>query len=153
MSELQARAGTSETEEYVDGALRPKGFSEGTFTPSLANCNQLPQVPHDGGGGEVRIYNDPTGGQNFEQVIGMGLGAFGCRLAEAHGWFGGQYSMGLSVNGERTVMWYSSPVDAGKVRALLSSLGAILTPPAEPEPDPEPEPEAEPDPDTEPESE
>jgi hypothetical protein len=143
MSELQARAGTSETEEYVDGVARPKGFSDGTFTPTLANCNTLPQVPHDGGGGQVQIYNDPTGGKNFEQVIGMGLGSFACRVAEAHGWFGGKYSMAISVNGERTVMWHSSQVDAGKVRGLLSSLGAILTPPAEPEPEPEPESESE----------
>lgn len=143
LTELQARAGTSETEEFVDGSLRPKGFSDGTFTPSLANCNQLPQVPSDGGGspvGSVQIYNDPTGGQNFEQVIGMGLGDFGCRLAEAHGWFGGQYSMGIGVNGERTVMWYSSQVDPGKVRALLSSLGAALEPIPEPAPEPEPAP-------------
>jgi hypothetical protein len=131
LTELQARAGTSETEEFVDGAVRPKGYSEGTFTPSLANCNQLPQVPSDGGGspaGSVQIYNDPTGGQNFEQIIGMGLGDFACRLAEAHGWFGGQYSMGISVNGERTVMWYSSQVDSGKVQDLLRSLGAALEP-------------------------
>jgi hypothetical protein len=131
LTELQARAGTSETEEFVDGAVRPKGYSEGTFTPSLANCNQLPQVPSDGGGspvGSVQIYNDPTGGQNFEQVIGMGLGDFACRLAEAHGWFGGRYSMGIGVNGERTVMWYSSQVDSGKVQALLRSLGAALEP-------------------------
>jgi hypothetical protein len=144
LTELQARAGTSETEEFVDGAVRPKGYSEGTFTPSLANCNQLPQVPSDGGGspaGSVQIYNDPTGGQNFEQIIGMGLGDFACRLAEAHGWFGGQYSMGISVNGERTVMWYSSQVDPSTVRALLSSLGAAL--------EPIPEPEAEPTPDAE----
>jgi hypothetical protein len=145
MSELQARAGESETEEYVEGALRPKGFSDGTFQPTLQNCNQLPQVPNDGGGGSVEIYNDPTGGQNFEQVIGMGLGDFGCRLAQAHGWFGGTYGMGISVNGGRTVMWYSSQVDAGKVRALLSSLGAILDPPpiAEPAPETETAPEAE----------
>jgi hypothetical protein len=71
----------------------------------------------------------------------MGLGDFACRLAEAHGWFGGQYSMGISVNGERTVMWYSSQVDPSIVRALLSSLGAAL--------EPIPEPEAEPTPDAE----
>jgi hypothetical protein len=58
----------------------------------------------------------------------MGLGDFACRLAEAHGWFGGQYSMGISVNGERTVMWYSSQVDSGKVQDLLRSLGAALEP-------------------------
>ncbi len=144
LSELSARAGTSETEEYVDGVVRPKGFSDGSFTPSLQNCNTLPQVPSDGGGGEIQIYNDPSGGQNFEQVIGMGLGDFACRLAESHGWFGGQYSMGIGVNGERTVMWYSSQVDINKVRSLLSSLGAILTAPSEPEPEPEPEPETAP---------
>jgi len=64
-----------------------------------------------------------------------------CRLAEARGWFGGQYSMGIGVNGERTVMWYSSQVDVGKVRTLLRSLGAILDPPSAPSPEPTPDPE------------
>jgi hypothetical protein len=152
LSELKARAGTSETEEYVDGVVRPKGFSDGTFTPSLQNCNTLPQVPSDGGGGTVQIYNDPSGGQNFEQVIGMGLGDFACRLAESHGWFGNQYSMGIGVDGERTVRWYSSQVDTNKVRSLLSSLGAVLSPPSEPEPDQEGavlSPPSEPEPDQE----
>jgi len=128
MAELTARAGTSDTEEYVDGVARPKGYSDGTFTPTLANCNQLPQVPNTNGGspvGSVDIYKDPTGSQNFEQLYGMGLGDLGCRIAQAHGWFGGQYSMGLGLNGDRTLMWYSDQVDAGIVRGVLEGMGAF----------------------------
>ena len=146
LSELRARAGTSDTEEYVAGELRPKGFSDDTFTPSMSNCHLLPQVPQDGGGGSITIYNDPTGGKNFEQVVGMNLGQFACRLAQAHGWFGGKYSMGVGVNGERELIWYSSQVKASTVRSLLSSLGAQLSPPAAPAPDPKPTPDSTPEP-------
>lgn len=138
MSELRARAGTSETEEYVAGVLRPRGYSDNSFTPSLANCRLLPQVPHDGGGGSTTIYIDPASGKNFEQVVGMSAGDFSCRLAQAHGWFGGQYSVSLSIDNSRKVIWYSSQVRASTVRSLLSSLGAELTPPPAPPPAPEP---------------
>jgi len=135
MSELQARAGTSETEEYVDGALRPKGFSEGTFTPSLANCRQLPQVPHDGGG-------SPVGTIEMSKYPEMDLTDVACRIAEAHGWFGGQYSLGVSINGCCTFMWYSSQVNSDTVRSVLASIGVMGSTPAPPEPEPDPEPEA-----------
>ena len=145
LSELRARAGTSNTEEYVAGELRPKGFSDDTFTPSMSNCHLLPQVPQDGGGGSITIYNERDG-RNFEQVVGMNLGQFACRLAQAHGWFGGTYSVGVAVNGERELIWYSSQVKASTVRSLLSSLGAQLSPPATPSPEPTPDPEPTPEP-------
>jgi len=126
MSELQARAGTSETEEYVDGVARPKGFSDGTFTPTLANCNTLPQVPHDGGGGTV-------GTIEMAKYPEMDLGQIGCRIAQAHGWFGGQYSMAVSIDGCCTFGWYSSQVNASTVRSVLTSIGVMA-----PEPEPEP---------------
>ena len=148
MSELQARAGTSETEEYVDGVVRPKGFSEGTFTPSLANCRQLPQVPHDGGG-------SPVGTIEMSKYPEMDLTDLACRIAEAHGWFGGQYSLGVAINGCCTFMWYSSQVNSDTVRSVLQSIGVMdaAPPPPEPEPEaePEPEPELEPEPEPEPE--
>jgi hypothetical protein len=128
LSELTARAGTSETEEIVDGELRPKGYSDGTFQPTLATCGQLPQVANSNGGspvGSIEIYKDPTGGQNFEQLYGMGLGDLGCRIAQAHGWFGGKYSMGLGLNDDRTLMWYSDQIDAGIVRGVLEGMGAF----------------------------
>lgn len=143
LSELRARAGTSDTEEYVAGELRPKGYTDDTFTPSMSNCHLLPQVPQDGGGGSITIYNERDG-RNFEQVVGMNLGQFACRLAQAHGWFGGKYSMGVGVNGERELIWYSSQVKTSTVRSLLSSLGAQLSPPPDPTPSPPPEPAPEP---------
>jgi len=124
MSELTARAGTSDTEEYVDGVARPKGYSDGTFTPSLANCNQLPQVPNTNGGspvGSIELYIDSENYVDWAQR----LGEMGCRIAQAHGWFGGQYSMGLGLNGDRTLMWYSDQVDAGIVRGVLEGMGAF----------------------------
>ncbi len=137
MAELTARAGTSDTEEYVDGVARPKGYSDGTFTPTLANCNQLPQVPNDGGGGSIELMQSP------EKV--MSLNDLGCRLAEAHGYFGGTHSMGWSLNGNCdggtsvcTFMWHSSQIDPNTVRSFFTSIGS-LTPPPEPEPEPDPE--------------
>jgi hypothetical protein len=124
ISELQARAGTSETNEYVDGILRPKGFSDGTFTPTLANCNTLPQVPSDGGGGTV-------GTIEMAKYPEMDLGEIGCRIAEAHGWFGGQYSMGVSINGCCTFGWYSSQVNGSTVSSVLTSLGVMAPQPTD----------------------
>jgi len=124
ISELQARAGTSETNEYVDGILRPKGFSDGTFTPTLANCNTLPQVPSDGGGGTV-------GTIEMAKYPEMDLGQIACRIAEAHGWFGGQYSMGVSINGCCTFGWYSSQVNASTVSSVLTSLGVMAPQPTD----------------------
>lgn len=132
LSELEARAGVSETEEFVDGALRPKGFTEETFVASIADCRAgtLPQVPPTGGGspvGSIEIYKDPTGSQNFEQLYGTSLGELGCRIAEAHGFFGGKYSLGLGLNGDQTLMWYSDQVNDGTVRGVLEGMGALRT--------------------------
>lgn len=133
LSELSARAGTSETEEYVDGVVRPRGFSDGTFTPSLQNCNTLPHVPSDGGG-------SPVGTIEMSKYPEMDLTDLACRIAEAHGWFGGQYSLGVSINGCCAFMWYSSQVNSDTVRSVLQSIGVMDAAPAPPEPEPEPEP-------------
>ena len=86
-------------------------------------CFSLPQIPNDNGGspvGSMEIDHDPTGGKNFEQFYGMGLGELGCKIAEAHDW-GDQFSLGLSVNGEKTLMWYSNRVDRQIVESVLRS--------------------------------
>jgi len=130
LSDLQARAGVSETEEYLDGALVPKGYSDDGFVASPATCRQLPQVPSTGGGspvGSIEIFKDPTGSQNFEQLYGVDLTELGCRIADAHGYFGGKYSLGLGLDGDSTLMWYSSQVDAGTVRGVLEGMGAFRT--------------------------
>jgi Tfp pilus assembly protein PilN len=144
MSELRARAGESETEEYVDGTLRPKGFSDDTFTASPQNCRQLPQVAQDGGG-------SPVGLMEMSQYPDLDLTEIACRIAQAHGYFGGKFSLGVSINGCCTFMWYSNQVDPEKVRGVLASIGAMAT--AEPSPEPEPEPEPEPSPEPEEEEE
>ena len=142
MSELQARAGESETEEYVEGALRPKGFSDNTFTASPQNCRQLPQIAQDGGG-------SPVGSMEMSRYPDLDLTEIACRIAQAHGYFGGKFSLGVSINGCCTFMWYSNQVDPEKVRAVLASIGAMTTT----DPAPEPEPEAETAPEPEPEAE
>ena len=68
----------------------------------------------------MEIDHDPTGGKNFEQFYGMELGELGCKIAEAHDW-GDQFSLGLSVNGEKTLMWYSNRVDPQIVESVLRS--------------------------------
>ena len=86
-------------------------------------CFSLPQIPNDNGGspvGSMEVDHDPTGGKNFEQFYGMGLGELGCKIAEAHDW-GDQFSLGLSVNGEKTLMWYSNRVDRQIVESVLRS--------------------------------
>jgi hypothetical protein len=63
-----------------------------------------------------------TGGKNFEQTYGMQLHEVACEIAEAHDYWGDEYSLGLSVNGERTLYWYSSRVDRSTVSAVLDRL-------------------------------
>ena len=163
--ELERWAGTGD-QIYVDGVLRPKGWVGGANDPQPGpvevtedNWRYLPQLPNDGGGGSIEIYKDPTGAKNFEQLYGIDLGRLVRLISEAHGNWGNQYGgLGLSLSGDRTLLWYSSQVDRSIVVSVLTSLGALpadrSTPaPAEPEPDPEPEPEPEPEPDPEPEPE
>ncbi len=132
-------------------------------TPTLQNCHTLPSVPEDLGlnGGRVQTYNHPTDefgfhpNNRFEEVVtGMGLSEFSCRVAEAHGWWGGQYGMGSGWMGGNVYSWHSSWVKEDIVRSLLSSYGAILTPPSPSPPESESESESDeesgPDPETEP---
>ena len=101
MSELQARAGTSETEEYVDGVARPKGYSDGTAAITLQNCNQLPQLPTDTfTGGSAQVPQ----GEAFVPPAGYGA------VKSGSGWgsntgdydvytYGLELSQGLSTTG------------------------------------------------------
>jgi hypothetical protein len=149
--ELARWAGTGD-QIYVDGVLRPKGWVGGANDPQPEpltvtedNWRYLPQLPQDGGGGSIDIYKDPTGGKNFEQMYGTDLGALGRAISEAHGNWGDQYgNLGLSMNGDRTLMWYSSQVDRNIVVSILTSMGALPADRSAPAPEPDPEPEAEP---------
>jgi hypothetical protein len=156
LTELQARAGTSETEEFVDGAVRPKGYSEGTFVPTLETCSQLPQLPADtftGGSAEVpqgEVFVPPAGygaiksgsgwasGRgdydvytygielpNGLSATGLDLTQLGCRIAEAHGYWGNQFTIGLSLSGDTILHVLNSQVDRGTLDQVLRSVGAL----------------------------
>jgi hypothetical protein len=146
-AELARWAGTGDT-MYVDGVLRPKGWVGGANDPqptpvgSSVNVANLPQISNTNGGspvGTIDVFKDPTGAKNFEQLYGMQLHELAARIAEAHGYFGGSHSLGLSLNGDRELMWYSDQVDPDVVAQVLAGIGAVDVPPA-PEPAPEPAP-------------
>jgi hypothetical protein len=104
-------------------AEQARPIAQVTLPAPATGCFSLPQIPNDNGGspvGSMEIDHDPTGGKNFEQFYGMGLGELGCKIAEAHDW-GDQFSLGLSVNGEKTLMWYSNRVDRQIVESVLRS--------------------------------
>lgn len=131
--DLSRWAGTGD-EIYVDGVLRPKGWIGGANDPQPSpvatpeNLQYLPQVPHTNGGspvGTIEVSRDPTGSKNFEQLYGVQLHELGALIAQAHGYFGGSYGLGLSLNGDRELMWYSDQVDPQIVADVLASLGAL----------------------------
>jgi len=158
--ELARWAGTGD-QIYVDGVLRPKGWVGGANDPQPEpltvtedNWRYLPQLPSDGGGGSIDIYKDPTGAKNFEQMYNTSLEALVRAISGAHGNWGNQYGgLGLSMNGDRTLIWYSSLVDRNIVVSILTSMGALpadrSAPAPEPDTTPESAPEAEPEADSE----
>ncbi len=142
-SELARWAGTGD-QVYVEGVLRPAGWVGGANDAQPApvatpgNLQYLPQIANTNNGspvGSMNVAKDPTGGQNFEQRYGLQLHELAARIAEAHGYFGGSHSLGLGMNGDRELMWYSDQVDPAIVERVLAELGAI------PEPEPAPEPD------------
>jgi hypothetical protein len=143
-TELARWAGTGD-QIYVDGVLRPRGWVGGANDPqpnpvaTPGNLQFLPQLPHTNNGspvGTINVMKDPTGGQNFEQRYGIQLHELGAMIAEAHGYFGGSHGLGLSLNGDQELMWYSDQVDPRIVEQVLAGIGAL------PEPDESEAPEA-----------
>jgi hypothetical protein len=92
--------------------------------PSALDCRSLPQLPSDSSGtpvGSIELKSDPTGAKNFEQFIGMDLIDLSCKIGEAHDW-GDTYLFTFSVNGDKTLSWYSNRVDIEIVRSVLTSI-------------------------------
>ena len=116
------------------------------------NCYELPQLPHNGQW-TMSLQFDPTGSKNFEQMYGMQLHDIACEIADRHGYWGQEYSLALSVNGEKTLYWYSDQVDAGVISSVLNALYTANNPASTPEPVPEPTPAPAPTPEPEPEPE
>ena len=158
--ELERWAGTGE-QIYVDGVLRPKGWVGGANDPQPEplkvtedNWRYLPQLPSDGGGGSIDIYKDPTGAKNFEQLYSTSLEALVRAISQAHGNWGNQYGgLGLGMNGDRTLIWYSSRVDRAIVVDILTSMGARPADRSAPAPTPTPDPDPDPAPDAGPTAE
>jgi hypothetical protein len=148
--ELARWAGTGDR-IYVEGVLRPKGWVGGAndrqpepIAVTEDDWRFLPQLPQDGGGGSIDIYKDPTGGRNFEQMYSTSLEGLVRAISEAHGNWGDQYGgLGLSMNGDRTLIWYSSQVDRDIVVSILTSMGALPADRSAPASGPEAEVEAE----------
>ena len=157
-AELARHAGVGD-QVYVEGVLRPKGWVGGANDPQPegsvnagVDYRYLPQIPNSNGGspvGTLDILKDPTGSQNFEQKYGMDLTDLAARIAAAHGYFGGSHGLGLSLNGDKELMWYSDQVDPEIVRGVLEEIGAVTAPAPEPEPEPAPEADPEPTPEAE----
>jgi len=132
--ELERWAGTGD-QIYVDGVLRPKGWVGGANDPQPhpvatpeVDYRYLPHIANTNNGspvGTIDILKDPTGGQNFEQRYGLDLTDLAAMIAEAHGYFGGSHGLGLGLNGDRELMWYSDQVDPDIVREVLEGLGAL----------------------------
>jgi hypothetical protein len=121
--ELSRWAGVGE-QVYVDGVLRPRGWVGGANDPQPApvanadNLQYLPQIPPSNNGspvGTLDVFKDPTGAKNFEQLYGIQLHELGAMIAEAHGYFGGSHSLGLGLNGDRELMWYSDQIGRAHV--------------------------------------
>jgi hypothetical protein len=147
-AELARWAGTGD-QIYVDGVLRPRGWVGGADDPQPTpratpeNLQYLPQIPPTNGGspvGTITVRKDPTGAKNFEQLYGIDLAELGNRIAAAHGYFGGSHGLGLSLNGDRELMWYSDQVDPAIVERVLAGLGAL--PEAAPDDDPGADPDS-----------
>jgi hypothetical protein len=122
---------------YVDGVLRPKGWVGGANDPQPApvanpgNLQYLPQIPHTNNGspvGSLDVHMDPTGAKNFAPLYGVQLHEVGAMIAEAHGYFGGSHSLGLSLCGDRELIRYSDQVEPAIVEQVLAGLGAVLAP-------------------------
>jgi len=78
----------------------------------------------------------------------MNLSEVACEIAEAHDYWGDEYSLGLSVNGERTLQWSSSRVNRSTVIAVMDRLHrAQVARDSRTGPDAEIDPDAELDPD------
>jgi len=143
-AELERHAGVGD-QVYVEGVLRPKGWVGGANDPQPegsvnagVDYRYLPQIPNSNGGspvGTLDILKDPTGSQNFEQKYGMDLTDLAARIAAAHGYFGGSHGLGLSLNGDKELMWYSDQVDPEIVRGVLEEIGAVTAPAPEPTPE------------------
>lgn len=116
------------------------------------NCYELPQLPHNGQW-TMELQHDPTGSKNFQQFYGIQLHDLACEIADRHGYWGNEYNLALSVNGEKTLIWYSDQVDSGVIRSVMNDLYEANAPQPEPEPEPEPEPVSQPEPTPAPEPE
>jgi hypothetical protein len=78
-------------------------------------------------GSNIPTYDNYTWGLELTKGLsgtGLQLHELGCKIAEAHGYWGGQYSIGLSLSGDTILHIYNSEVDLGILDRVLRSVGA-----------------------------
>jgi hypothetical protein len=78
-------------------------------------------------GSHIPNYDNYTWGLELTKGLsgtGLQLHELGCKVAEAHGYWGNQYSVGLSLSGDTILHVYNSEVDLGILDQVLRSVGA-----------------------------
>jgi hypothetical protein len=78
-------------------------------------------------GSNIPTYDNYTWGLELTNGLsgtGLQLHELGCKIAEAHGYWGNQYSLGLSLSGDTILHIYNSEVDLGILDQVLRSVGA-----------------------------
>ena len=78
-------------------------------------------------GSNIPTYDNSTWGLELTNGLsgtGLQLHELGCKIAEAHGYWGNQYSLGLSLSGDTILHIYNSEVDLVILDQVLRSVGA-----------------------------
>lgn len=78
-------------------------------------------------GSNIPTYDNYTWGLELTRGLsgtGLQLHELGCKIAEAHGYWGNQYSLALSLSGDTILHIYNSEVDLVILDQVLRSVGA-----------------------------
>jgi len=78
-------------------------------------------------GTNIPTYDNYTWGLELTKGLsgtGLRLGELACKIAEAHGYWGNQYSIGISLSGDTILHIYNSEVDLVILDKVLRSVGA-----------------------------
>lgn len=118
--ETDAKTNASQAPEIETQQEQPQGRSQ---QEELEYCNSLPQLPDAYGDWP----NHPELSIDVDTEKVDDLNRLGCQIAQAHGYWGNQYSVGLVMVGAPTsLLNYLSPqIDRQKVLDILANMGAL----------------------------